>query len=166
MSKQLSLSNLQECEDTICLSYSKVEYSIVDCSNREVTRHVRALIYDICDNTEWEDLVMVHSAPWTESATTVTKHLIRDSFGNTIMVDRGILYDYTTTNDKISPCQNGHQICCFTRINSWRKQKCHKKNRKMTRTQHVVQSNGPITLSDNMFWWSTTRACCGKDATQ
>jgi hypothetical protein len=40
------------CQHTICLAYSKEENSIVERANKEVMRHLRALVYEICDNSE------------------------------------------------------------------------------------------------------------------
>ena len=95
------LIKLAGCEHTICLSYSKEENSIVERSNREVMRHTRALIYDICDNSEWEDLVPVAqrimNGVRNDSNQTSPSEIV---FGNAVMLDRGILSAHTTLNDK------------------------------------------------------------------
>ena len=94
------LIRLAGCEHTICLSYSKEENSIVERSNREVMRHVRALIYDICDNTEWEDLVPVAqrimNGVRNDSNQTSPSEIL---FGNAVTLDRGMLYNHTALND-------------------------------------------------------------------
>ena len=95
------LFKLAGCEHTICLSYSKEENSIVERCNREVMRHIRALIYDICDNSEWEDLVpiaqRIMNGIRNDSNQTSPSEIV---FGNAVMLDRGILYDHTPLNDK------------------------------------------------------------------
>ena len=69
--------------------------------NREVMRHIRALIYDICDKSEWEDLVAIAQRIMNgirnDSNQTSPSEIV---FGNAVMLDRGILYDHTPLNDQ------------------------------------------------------------------
>jgi len=88
------------CEHTICLAYSKEENSMVERCNREVMRHVRALVYEICDESEWEDLVPVAkrimNGVRNESNQTSPAEIV---FGNAVILDRGLLVNHTELND-------------------------------------------------------------------
>ena len=92
------------CQHTICLAYSKEENSIVERANKEVMRHLRALVYEICDNSEWEDLVptamRIMNGIRNESNQTAPSEIV---FGNSVILDRGILVDQTVLNDKQIP---------------------------------------------------------------
>ena len=98
------LIRLIGCEHTICLAYSKEENSIVERANKEVMRHLRALIYEINDNSEWEDLLPVAqrimNGARNESNQTSPAEIV---FGNAVTLDRGILVDQTEVNDKQIP---------------------------------------------------------------
>ena len=94
------LIRLVGCQHTICLSYSKEENSIVERANKEVMRHLRALVYEISDFSEWEDLLpiaqRIMNGVRNESNKTSPSEIV---FGNAVMLDRGLLVDHTALND-------------------------------------------------------------------
>ena len=98
------LIRLVGCEHTICLAYSKEENSIVERCNREVMRHVRALVYEVCDNSEWEDFLPVAmrimNGVRNDSNQTAPAEIV---FGNAVILDRGILVSQTELNDRQIP---------------------------------------------------------------
>jgi hypothetical protein len=73
---------------------------MVERCNREVMRHVRALVYEICDESEWEDLVPVAkrimNGVRNESNQTSPAEIV---FGNAVILDRGLLVNHTELND-------------------------------------------------------------------
>jgi transposase InsO family protein len=98
------LIKLVGCEHTVCLAYSKEENSMVERCNKEVMRHLRALVYEINDNSEWEDYLptamRIMNGVRNESNQTAPAEIV---FGNAVVLDRGLLVDHTEFNDKQLP---------------------------------------------------------------
>ena len=85
------LIKLVGSEHILSLSYSKEENSLVERSNKETNRHVRNLVYDKNNRSEWSlnlPLVqrIINSAPSSVTGYAPAQLL----FGNAITLDRGI----------------------------------------------------------------------------
>ena len=87
-------------QHVLVLAYSKEENSIVERANKEVMRHLRALVYDLNDNENIADLLpsvqRIINANRVESNRTAPAELL---FGNAITLDRGIFLPTTVLTD-------------------------------------------------------------------
>ena len=82
------------------LAYSSEENAIVERANREVMRHLRAIIYEKNIISNWEDYIpivqRIINAAKNESNSVGADQLL---FGNSIRLDRGIFLPHTVPSD-------------------------------------------------------------------
>ena len=91
------------CENSNSLAYSKQENAIVERANKEVMRHLRAIVFDTRLKLEWS-LVLplvqrIMNASTHESIGISPAQLI---FGNTLQLDRGLFNNETSTTTETS----------------------------------------------------------------
>jgi hypothetical protein len=97
------LSNLMSTERVLTLAYSKEENSIVERSNREVQRHLKAIMYDVNIKERWMELIplvqrIMNTMKREELGVSPSQLL----FGNSAQVDRRILFEDSYDKDKVS----------------------------------------------------------------
>ena len=83
------------------LAYSKEENSIVERVNKEVIRHLRALIFSHNETSKWSKHYLplvqrIVNTSRVESINAVPAELL---FGNAITLDRGVLLEPTLISD-------------------------------------------------------------------
>ena len=88
------LMSLLQVKHSTTLAYSKQENGMVERSNKEVMRHVRALVYETKQLNKWSTLL-----PMVQRIINATKHESTNAtpaellFGRAINLDRGILFE-------------------------------------------------------------------------
>jgi hypothetical protein len=94
------LLKLLDIEHTRTLAYSKEENAIVERVNKEVLRHLRAIMYDVNVFSEWSTyrpfVARILNNEIHESTGVSPAQLI---FGNSVNLSRGIIYPNKLTDD-------------------------------------------------------------------
>jgi transposase InsO family protein len=90
-------------ESVKTLAYSKEENAIVERSNKEVLRHIRALVYEIGKHNDWPNFIpfvqrILNSE--VSSATGVSPNALR--YGDTVDLDRGIYLPLESTSESVT----------------------------------------------------------------
>jgi hypothetical protein len=94
--------SLINTEHVRTLAYSKEENAIVERVNKEVMRHLRAIIFDKNLSNDWSDcLPIVQRIINSEKHSVINVSPAEILFGNSIQLDRGIFLPTTITSDPV-----------------------------------------------------------------
>jgi transposase InsO family protein len=123
------LLKLVGTEQIMTTAYSKEENSLVERANKEVMRHVRAIIYHNNVKTKWSDnkpLVMrIINATKSDLTNYAPAEML---YGNAISLDRGIFLPHDARHDDVT-------------INEWVDQRLKAQTAIFTSARKIMQDN-------------------------
>ena len=105
----------------ITTAYSHQENALVGRANKEVLRHLRAIIFNQKVITRWSlALPLLQSIINAELNSNTGCAPAQSIFGNSIDLDRGILLSFIPegNNTTLKLCHYGPQTCCSPKLTS------------------------------------------------
>lgn len=144
-------------EHQLTLSYSHEENSIVERANKEINRHLRALIFHQNVITRWSlSLPLVQRIFNAEIKEPLGVSPAQIMFGNAINLDRGIFLPHSNINDKeialstwiSNMLQIQHDIISAAKENQWLVNKNHLENNPSNKTDIQINSYVLVEYDD------------------